>query len=158
MRVPVPNALGTTAEKNNGSYRLTGVTWFFWSTGTEYTYFYETGKKWSTADIEVVKNPDFSFVHEIDDFLLQDGFLKEKGYPIKGRGYVNGLSVINGKLAADIILTDKYLAHVYAECDETGRYIEDGTVYVPPNWDAEEKRLSIILSLHRNIPVVCRKM
>lgn len=91
--------------------------------------------------------------YEIDDSLLCDGFLKEKGFPIKGRGYVNGLSLIDDKLFAEIILTDKYLAHIYVEFNKNGKYEEGGSVVVPPSWDTIEKQYSIIFKEHRNIKI-----
>lgn len=95
-------------------------------------------------------------IHEIDDTLLQDGFLKEKGFPIKGRGYVSGFSYVDGEMTVDVILTDKYFAHIYIVCAENGHYKENGKVYVPPSWDTEEKMYSIILEKYKNIRVESR--
>ena len=154
MRVPVPYLLGEYAQKEKKHF--VGVSWFPWSSGMEFTYFFRPEGKWKTSDIIVEKEPEYRLGYEIDDALLQDGFLKEKGFPIKGRGYVSGFSYVDGEITADVILKDKYFSHIYIACTENGHYKENGKVYVPPSWDTEERMYSIILEKYKNICVESR--
>lgn len=155
MIIPLPCKLGENYITEKGIQRLTAVNWFKWSRGMEYTYFFQELNKnvWSTNHFEAFIEPNFDISCEINDSLIQNGFLKGKGFPIKGRGYAYGYKLISDELFVELILTDKYLAHIYVQCNENGDYVEGGRVIVPPSWDTEEKQKSIILSQYSNTPV-----
>lgn len=155
MNVKVPCKLGSNIVTEKGFKKLTSIFWYRWSDGIEVTYFFANDKKWESSDFICEKEPTYKLGYEIDDDLLVDDFLSDKGYPLKGRGYICGLRMVDKKLFAELILTDKYLAHIYVECDEHGRYVKNGSVYVPPSWDTLEKQYSIILKKHSNIQVNC---
>ena len=65
--------------------------------------------------------------------------------------------MIDNELYVELILSDKYLAHIYVQCNKTGEYIENGKIYIPPSWDTEEKQKSILLAQYNNIIVSCIK-
>lgn len=155
MNIPIPCELGDSIITQKGLKTLYGVTWFKWSDGMEYTYFYEEKKKWISSYFEVIKNPVYDYRCVINDILLKDGFLKDKGYPLKGRGYVSGYKLVNNELYAELILTDKYLAHIYVQCDKCGEYVTNGKIFVPPSWDTEQKQKSILLAQYNDICVSC---
>lgn len=155
MNILLPCEFRENVITSKGLKTLIGATWFKWVDGMEFTYFYQSDSKWGNDDFEVVKNAKHKPYYEINDSLIKDGFLKDKGYPIKGRGYICGLRIINDKLYAHIILTDKYLAHIYVECNKNGMYKELGSVFVPPSWDTEEKQKSIILEKYKGIESRC---
>lgn len=154
MKLIVPCKLGDERKTLEGIKQFIGVTWFKWSDGMEFTYFYRNSEKWGTAYFETEKSPEYDMSYDICDNLLQDDFLKDKGYPVKGRGYIYGLKMINNELYAELLLTDKYFAHIYVQCDEQGIFREQGKIYVPPSWDTEEKKRSILLSKYSKLDVL----
>ena len=85
------------------------------------------------------------FFFEISNHLLFDGFLKEKGFPVKGRGYATGLCFVNNKLYLDLILSDFSNRHLKIECDRNGNYIENGDIIFPPSADTSEKKEQFLL-------------
>lgn len=158
MVVPLPCRLGDNYITQKGIKKFKHVSWFKWSHGTEYTYFYENPGKWETSYFENYVNPEYDCTCEIKDTLLEDRFLKDRGYPLKGRGYAAGYKMIDGELYVELILTDKYLAHIYVQCNKNGEYVDNGKLYVPPSWDTEEKQKSILLAKYNNIIVLCTKL
>jgi hypothetical protein len=157
MIIPIPCKLGDNFITKEGLKILKHVTWFKWSHGMEYTYFYENTGKWETSYFENYVNPEYDCACEIKDILLEDRFLKDRGYPLKGRGYAAGYEIIDGELYVELILTDKYFAHIYVQCNKNGEYVENGKIYVPPSWDTEEKQKSILLAQYNNTFVSCIK-
>lgn len=157
MIIPIPCKLGDNFITKEGLKTLKHVTWFKWSYGTEYTYFYENYRKWETSYFENLMNPTYDYSCEIKDILLKDDFLKDRGYPLKGKGYAVGYNMIDDELYVELILTDKYLAHIYVQCNEIGEYVENGKIYLPPSWDTEEKQKSILLAQYNDTFVSCIK-
>ena len=158
MNIPIPCALGDSVITRNGLRTLQGVTWFKWFDGMEFTYFYESTSKWNAGDFEVARRPAYDYKCFISDILLKDDSLKDRGYPLKGKGYAYGYKFVDGDLYVELILSDRYLAHVYVQCNECGDYLENGKVLVPPTWDTEEKQKSILLARYRDISVSCYRV
>ena len=67
-----------------------GVDWFRWSSGMEYTYFFETGDCWHEADFYTGDGAGMSKYIEVDNVLLSSFVLREKGLPLRGEGSVEG--------------------------------------------------------------------
>lgn len=155
MRIPIPCKLGDSIMTKKGLKILCGVSWFQWTDGIEFTYFYENSEKRGNKYFEYQKNPEYETSILINDSLLQNELLIKKSYPIKGRGYLYGLQKINGNLFAEIILTNVYFSHIYVQCNEDCAYVDGGEVLVPPSWDTKEKQYSIILKKYSNIKVSC---
>ena len=155
MEIKAPCKLGEFVDFGEEKRKFSSLIWFQWSDGLEYTYFFDSKGKWTSCTFFCEKNVEYPTQYHIDDSLLINEFLKSKDFPIKGRGFVSGLRAIDDKLYVEIILTDKYLAHIYAECNESGQYIENGTILVPPSWDTREKQYSIIFNKYDNIQVKC---
>lgn len=155
MKIMLPCDQGECLVTLKGIKILSGVSWFKWSDGTEFTYFFEENKKWSTPYFFSEKDPDYNLYYEVCDTLLLNDFLKTRGLPIKGRGFVCGLRLFNNRLFTEIILTDSYFAHIYTECDKRGNYIKGGDILVPPSWDTEQKKYSIIMKHHNDVDVSC---
>ncbi len=145
MNIPMPCEFGSCAECNNRQLPLFGVSWFKWSKGMEYTYFFDTGNKWAPADFYTTFDNAQPFSFNIPDKLLMDGFVKEKGYPLKGRGFANGIYYKNEKIYINFIMTDMYYAHIKVQCDDKGNYVPNGNVIFPAAWDTDEKRERAIL-------------
>ena len=158
MNVKTPCSLGETFITPKGIQTLSAVTWFSWTNGVEFTYFYKIKDKWHSNYFVTERNPTYDTRYMISDKLIRDGFLKEKGYPIKGRGYVYGLKTIEDKLYVNLILTDMYYAHIYVPCNIEGKFHSHGPIIVPPSWDTEEKRKSILLSKYNHLEVVCLRL
>ena len=81
------------------------MSWFEWSRGVEYTYFFTTNDYWNSTDFYTTFQCESENQIEIPDFLLKDGFVKDKGFPLKGRGYACGVYFINGNTYIDFIMT-----------------------------------------------------
>ncbi len=145
MNIPIPCEFGNYAECNNRQLLFCGVSWFKWTEGMEYTYFFSTSDKWHTFDFYTTFDCVQPFEFTIPDKLLIDDFIKNKGYPLKGRGYANGVDYLDGKTYIDFIMTDKYLSHIKVQCDKNGEYIPNGNIIFPPSWDTEEKKERAIL-------------
>ena len=153
--IPLPCDFGEMLITNDGLRMLVGVSWFTWTDRVTFSYFFSAKDKWSAGSFIDEDNPTYKLQYQIDNTLLLDGFLKDKGYPIKGRGYLSGLSYKNNQIYAELILTDQYFAHIYVQCNNNGAYVPGGDVIVPPSWDTEEKRNSIILKQYAGINVSC---
>lgn len=145
MKVPIPCTFGNYAECNNRQLPFSGVSWFRWSRGMEYTYFFLTSDKWHPIDFYTTFENVQSFEFVVPDELLTDDFIKHKGYPLKGRGYATGVCYQNEKTYIDFIMTDMYLSHIKVQCDGEGKYIPNGDVIFPTSWDSEEKQERAIL-------------
>lgn len=144
MRVPIPYSFGEYGEipTRKKTLRFCGVSWFKWSTGLEYTYFFKTENKWSEYDFYVSSGNRYSNFIEIDDrFLLEKSF-REHGYPFVGSGYLTGVMWIDDTIYADIMITSAYNAHVKVECLGDGQYKRGGRILFPPtpSFETVEKR------------------
>ena len=58
----------------------------------EYTYFFETGDFWHEADFYTGDGSGMSDYIEVDNALLSSFVLREKGFPFRGEGYVEGFA------------------------------------------------------------------
>ena len=145
MKIPIPCNFGEKAYCNGRKLPFEGVSWFKWSRGVEYTYFFATNDYWNSTDFYTTFKCESKNQIEIPDFLLKDGFVKDKGFPLKGRGYAYGVCYVDGKTYIDFIMTSNYLAHIKAQCDTTGAYIPNGDIIFPASWDTDEKRENAML-------------
>lgn len=148
FQVMLPCELGKEVTVEGHSLTLTGVNWFYWSSrGYEYTYSFSRNERVEKLLTNTDKRcPKCKPIYQIDESLLKDGPLKEKGYPFKGTGYLFGLNFENGKFYAELILSSKYLIHVQCECDTTGRWNGGGILFPPtPSFDDDEKKNAILL-------------
>lgn len=139
MEIPIPCDFGEKSFCNGNELPFAGVSWFKWSKGMEYTYFFLTNNHWHPTDFYTTFQCDSESKIEISNSLLEDGFIKDKGFPLKGRGYANGMCYIDGKTYIDFIMTSNYLTHIKVQCDLNGIYIPGGNIIFPPSWDTEEK-------------------
>lgn len=144
MIVPIPCKFGETALCKVRELPFYGVDWYKWSSGMEYTYFFETGDPWAGAVFYVSDGFGLSEHVEVDDILTTSFELKEKGFPFRGKGYVCGISFENGKRYAHILSETFYQSHHYVECDEKGYYIPGGDIILQCNFG--ENQMDKILS------------
>lgn len=145
MKIPLPCNFGEQAECNGRLLPLNGVSWFIWESGVEYYYFFKKNDVWHPTEFYSTFETDQPLSVEISDHLLSDGFLKEKGFPVKGRGYATGLFFANNKLYIDLILSDFSNRHLKVECDRDGNYVENGDIVFPPSADTIEKKERFLL-------------
>ena len=160
MRVPIPCKLGDIAECNGRKLKLKGVSWFKWTKGMEYTYFFHVNNKWHDTDFYYTFDDNQPCSFEIPDTLLKDDFIKKHGYPLKGRGYVCGLEYKDGKTYIEFIITSNYLEHIKVQCDENGAFVPGGDIIFPTGWDTEEKKERAVLKSYKSIkkePLQARK-
>lgn len=139
MKIPIPCNFGEKAYCNGKELPFKEVNWFKWSWGMEYTYFFSTNDYWQPTDFYTTLQCDSKNQIEIPDFLLEDGLVKDKGFPLKGRGYAYGLYYADGKTYIDFIITSNYFAHIKVQCDSAGAYIPNGNIIFPIGWDTDEK-------------------
>lgn len=146
MKIPLPCKLGDVAECNGRELPLKGVSWFKWTKGMEYTYFFETGNKWERSDFYTTFEYKQPYFFEISDSLLKDTFIKEHGYPLAGSGYVYGLNYIDGKTYIEFIITTSYFAHIKVQCNKNAEYVNGGNIIFPVAWSEEKKEKAILKS------------
>lgn len=145
MVIPMPCKFGESADCKGIVRPLSGVSWFKWSWGMEYTYFFETGNKWRITDFYCTRETEQSFEMDIPDSLLVDKPAKEHGFPLRGTGYACGVDYKDGKTYIDFIMTSIYLSHVKTQCDENWKYERNGYIILPPSWDTEEKKNRVVM-------------
>lgn len=151
MIIPLPCIFGEKAICNGKILPLKGVSWFHWSNGIEYTYFFAENDYWHDTDFYATYDTTQSFQLEISNELLADKFIKEHGFPLKGRGYASGIAFVNDKTYIDFIMTSNYLTHIKVQCDEIGNYVPNGDIIFPPSWDTDDKRDNAILKAYKFI-------
>lgn len=144
MIIPIPCKLGEKALCNGKMLVFCGVDWFRWSSGMEYTYFFEAGDSWHETDFCTGDGAGMSKYIEVDNVLLSSFVLREKGFPLRGEGYVEGFRFKNGKTYAHILCETFYFSHHYVESDEKGRCVPGGNIIFQANWS--EKQIDAILS------------
>lgn len=145
MKVPIPCKFGEKAICKNRMLPFAGVSWFRWTDGMEYTYFFSTSNFWCEYSFYTTFQNEHKQYFEVPDSFLSDGFIKEKGFPLKGRGYANGVSYKDKKFYIDFIMTSNYMSHIKIQCDEHCVYVDGGDIIFPPSWDTEEKRNRVML-------------
>lgn len=146
MLIPIPCKFGEIADCNGKQRVFNHVSWFKWSKGFEYTYFFRTNNIWDCSDFYCSFSKEQPEYMEISDSLLLDAPIKDRGHPLKGVGYACGICYENGKLFMEFILTSNFYTHIKVECDKRGNYVSGGDIKFPPtpSWDTEEKREKII--------------
>ena len=155
MRIPIAKEI---QEKINNGDVLIAVDWFKWTLfGLRFTYHTAPDKRWSCSKLHAIERNDFSNEeyasgYEIDDKFLRLSSFKNFGIPLKGQGYVCGLSLESDGIYYDFIYETEYLAHIKVKMTEDG--IFEGTIIVPPTWDLT-KREKVLLSSAKNVNVVC---
>lgn len=147
MNIPIPCEFGDYAECNSKQLPFGGVSWFIWSRGIEYTYFFSISDKWHQTEFYTTFKSRQPFEFCIPDEFLVNDFIKSKGYPLKGRGCANGVYYINKKTYIDFIMTDMYLSHIKVQCDIHGNYIPNGDIIFPTGWSEEKKERVIAKSV-----------
>lgn len=50
MQIPIPCKFGDNAKCQNRILPLEGVSWFQWTCGIEYTYFFTVNNTWHSVD------------------------------------------------------------------------------------------------------------
>lgn len=146
MKIPLPCNFGEVANCNGSELPLKGVTWFKWTEGIEYTYFFSRNDKWNDTDFYTTFQNSQPCFFEISDSLLDDNFIKERGYPLKGKGFAYGVSYKKGKTYIEFIMTSNYLAHIYVQCDNKGIFVPGGDIIFPMSWDEEKKERAVLKS------------
>ena len=150
MRIPMPCKFGEPAECRGEILPLSGVSWFRWSWGMEYTYYFHLKDRWGgKTKMYSTLETGQPFWMEIPDSLLEDRPIKEHGYPLKGKGHACGLNYQDGDTYIDFIMTSDYWAHIRVQCDEKLAYVPDGRIIFPPSWDTEEKQEGAVLKACR---------
>lgn len=145
LTISIPESFGTRTTR--GVFE--SVSWFLWSDGLDCTYFYRTASKWDPYNFTNVKASEsviankYGIQYTIPKQIMRNDFLHNHGFPVKGRGIVNGIGKKDNYFFVSLILTDMYLQHIKIECSEDFIYT-DGKIYVPPSWDTVEKRNSIL--------------
>lgn len=151
MRIPMPCRFGEKADCNGKALLFKGVSWFKWSWGMDYTYFFAIDDKWHETKMYTSRNQDAPFEINIPDSLLIDKPIKEHGYPLKGSGYAHGVYYADEKMYIDFIMTSSYFAHIRAQCNEKFYYVPNGDIIFPPSWDTAEKKEGAILKSYSPI-------
>lgn len=149
MRIPLPCNFGDSAKCNGKLLPLKGVSWFMWTKGMEYTYFFSRNDFWHDTDFYTTFDVRQPCEFRILENLLTDRLIKEHGYPLKGRGYACGIDYKNEKLYIDFLMTSSYFAHIRVQCDDNGKYVKGGDIIFPPSWDTAEKREEAVLKAYR---------
>lgn len=145
MQVPLPTNFGEKAICNNRVLPFKGVSWFKWSSGMEYTYFFTVNDSWHSVDFYTTFDRAQKHNIEIPNKLLEDGSVKDKGFPLRGKGFVNGIYYIDGRLYVDFMITSNYYEHIKVQCDKHCKYVPSGDIIFPTSWDTEDKKQRAIL-------------
>lgn len=149
MRIPLPCRFGASADCEGMALPLSGVFWFRWSWGMEYTYFFSVGDKWHGTRFYSTLDTGQPFGIDIPDSLLIDKPVREHGYPLKGSGYADGVYYRDGKTYIDFVMTSSYQAHIRVQCDEKWKNVPNGDIIFPSSWDTEGKREGAVLKAYR---------
>lgn len=81
---------------------------------------------------------------EVDNAVLSPFVLREKGFPLRGEGYVEGFRFKDGKTYVHILCETFYCSHHCVESDEKGHCVPGGDIIFQANWS--EKQIDDILS------------
>lgn len=144
MKIPLICPFGEYTECNKRSLPLMGVTWFKWSWGMDYTYFFPTNETWNSCDFISSYETERPYHITIPDELLSDTFIKDRGFPLRGKGYANGVYYINGQYYINFLMTGNYYEHIKVQCDEKSIYIPGGNIIFPTGWDDEKKEKAVL--------------
>ena len=151
--IKMPCDFGETCELSKEP--LASVTWFIWVMfGGEYTYAFTESKKFSVVNLiskTDYEAKEYPIKYEIEEEYLNDGPLEMLGLPIKGTGYVMGLSKKGDSLYLDVLYTSQYNAHIQIEVNEKLKYV-GGMVFVPPTW-SDKKIRGVLTKEYKNIDV-----
>ena len=158
MKIPIADEI---QEKLNNGEVLTGINWFKWSLfGLKFTYFTAPKERWNASNLHNIERTDFSEDEYARGYIIDDKFIqcspapffKTFGIPLKGNGYVCGLSFHGDGVYYDFIYESEYFAHVQVKMDLNGNF--ENKIIVPPTWD-QNKRRKILLSSARNVELIC---
>ena len=149
MKIPLPCNFGEVANCNGLKLPLCGVSWFKWSAGMEYTYYFSFPDYWHDTRFYTTFETKQPCKFIISDELLFDKRIKEHGYPLKGRGHAFGVKYIERKTYIEFIMTSNYMTHIKVQCNDKGQYVPNGDIIFPPSWDTEEKQEKVILKSYR---------
>lgn len=144
MIIPLPCEFGNVAECNGMMLPLNGVFWFEWTSGIEYTYFFSKNDFWHETSFYTTFRNEQPCKFEMPDTLTKDTYIKDHGYPLKGRGYACGVHYKEGKTYIEFIMTSHYYAHIKVQCNDRGIYVPNGNIIFPPSWDTEEKKDAVV--------------
>lgn len=151
MKIPLPCRFGEIIDYKRNHLVFTGLTWFQWTKGMEYTYFFSGTDHWHNIHFFTTFQQEQPYYIEIPDNLLQNTYIKDRGYPLTGRGYAYGIFFENDKTYMDFIITSRYMEHIKVQCDEKGICVQNGDIIFPRNWDNDEKKDRAILKSWKNM-------
>lgn len=151
MKIPIPCNFGDFSDCKGRLLRLIGVSWFRWSHGMEYTYFFAVNDYWHDTSFYTTYKSEQPYYFEIPNDLLIDRYIKDHGYPLKGSGYACGVNYRDGKMYIDFLMTSNYFAHINVQCDNKGIYVPGGDIIFPKSWDTEEKKDSAVLKGYKTV-------
>lgn len=147
MKIPIPCEFGEYAECNNKMLPFVGVDWFKWTQGMEYTYFFKVNNEWHNTDFYTTYKKEQKSSIEIPNELLEDTFIKDRGFPLKGKGYATGVFYKDGKTYIDFIISSNYFEHIRVQCDKNGVYVKNGDIIFPTGWDTKKKEKAVLKSI-----------
>lgn len=145
MKIPLPCKFGDIADCNGVKLPLKAVSWFRWSRGMEYTYFFSKNNKFHNTDFYTTFQSNQQYYMEIPDTLLNDIAIKEHGYPLRGKGHAVGIHYQDSKTYMEFLITSNYYEHIKVQCNINGMYVPGGDIIFPTSWDTEEKKEKAIL-------------
>ena len=157
MEVPIPCAFGEDADCEGRTLPFTGVNWFRWSSGIEYTYIFLINKKWGEYDLCGMDGTECQKTFTISDELLSDGPIRDKKIPLRGRGHISGVKYRNGRTYLDVVITDSYHEHILVECNDHYAPICGGDMIFPPTWDEERANRVLLRSMLKSVQKTVQK-
>lgn len=155
MRIPIAKEI---QEKINKGDVLVAIDWFKWTLfGLRFTYHTAAKTEWSCSNLHAIERSDFTeneykAGYEIEDKFLKLAPFKMFGIPLKGQGYVMGLSLRKDGIYYDFIYETEYMAHIQVKMTSDGKF--DGKIIVPPTWDAA-KREKVLLAKSNGVKIEC---
>lgn len=152
MTIPIPYKLSEMGICNGKILTFYGVSWL--TKSHQYTYFFKKDRNlvnlmpWDSGvkDFYVSDGTGCKEQLQIDDSLLENKPLHEHGYPLAGSGYIYGITLESGDIYASVILTDRYFARLWIQCNENGKYVPDGKIIFPrtPIFDTKQKKIEFL--------------
>jgi len=155
MRIPIAKEI---QEKINNGAVLVAIDWFKWTLfGLRFTYHTAAKMEWSCSNLHAIERSDFTedeykAGYEIEDKFLKLTPFKMFGIPLKGQGYVMGLSLRKDGIYYDFVYETEYMAHIKVKMTSDGKF--DGKIIVPPTWDAA-KREKVLLAKSNGVKIEC---
>ena len=157
MEVPIPCAFGEDADCEGRTLPFTGVSWFKWSSGMDYTYYFLTNNKWREYAMFSNKGTEYTKKLTIPDALLACGPMKDKGIPLKGRGRAWGVALKKERRYIDFIFPDDLYAHILVECNDRCEPIPGGDMIFPITWEEDRINRVLLKSMLKSIQKTVQK-